>query len=54
MMFLGIGFLLMAVGVFVFPIDQLPNNGRTTGRATLGAFLLIVAGMVLGQLFVCT
>ena len=50
-LFAFIGFL--TVGVFMMPIDLLPHTRAATARALFGTMLLIVAGVFLGQLFVC-
>ena len=49
---LGIAVIIMAVGVIIAPIDQLPNRGTTTGRMLIGILLFMLAGGLLSWVFV--
>jgi hypothetical protein len=50
---LGVAFILLTIGVFTIPIEQLPHTTATSFRTLIGLMLVIAAGVFFGQLFVC-
>lgn len=43
------GFVLLVVGIFTLPIHMLPQTTQATGRALMGALMLVFGGALIGR-----